>query len=315
MNLTFKFNNLILRRFGNNVQFDKMSNKKRRNRRNKRREKKRTNRRNKQRKKKIQSLDTGHRPVSNHSKCLSDTDHNSIIECFRPKHKKSRFYNNELMYNYDSGDSEVSEDHWVCDSEDSNSEPEADIEMMSKTDQETQQICDSLILEYLHENELYDTAAFLEEKRKNFYTLKLKKEDEISEPLSMIIENFKPQPLIGGIVLPQKCLIQILFFLDFKTVQKVCTRVSKSWLELIRSSKLSREMKLPRIIQISLILEQKDVNAFLHSWKNLRVLHFSSGDEPGRAFIKCLKTHKSLEQIVIPCQIDLYEDGRSLRWV
>ena len=172
-----------MRRFGNNVQFNKMSNKIRRNRR---------NRRNKQNKKKIQSLDT--RPVSNHGQCLSDTDHDSIIECFRPKHKKSRFYNNELMYNYDSGDSEVSEDHWVCDSEDSNSEPEADIEMMSKTDQETQQICDSLVLEYLHENELYDTAAFLEEKRENFYTLKLKKEDEISEPLSMIIEYFKPQP-------------------------------------------------------------------------------------------------------------------------
>ena len=121
---------------------------------------------------------------------------------------------------------------------------------------------------------------------------------------------------IGEIVLPEKCLIQILSYLDFKTVQKVCTLVSKSWLELIRSSELSMEMKLPRIIQVSLILEQKDVNAFLHSWENLRVLHFSSGDEPGRAFVKCLKTHKSLEKIVIPCKIDLYEYGRSsLRWV
>ena len=116
---------------------------------------------------------------------------------------------------------------------------------------------------------------------------------------------------IGEIVLPEKCLIQILSYLDFKTVQKICTLVSKYWLELIRSSKLSREMKLPRIIQISLILEQKDVNAFLHSWENLRVLHFSSGDEPGRAFVKCLKTHNSLEKIVIPCKIDLYEYGRS----
>ena len=120
---------------------------------------------------------------------------------------------------------------------------------------------------------------------------------------------------IEEIVLPEKCLIQILSYLDFTTVQKVCTQVSKSWLELIRSSELSMEMKLPRIIQVSLILEQKDVNAFLHSWENLRVLHFSSGDEPGRAFVKCLKTHKSLEKIVIPCKIDLYEDGRSPRWV
>ena len=240
-----------------------MSNKKRRN---KQREKKISllirNRKNKQRKKKIQSLDTGHRPVSNHSN----------IEYLRPQLDRIRnyHYNNELMYGYDSEDSE---DH-LEDSEDS--EPEADIEMMSKTAQETQQICDSLVLEYLHENELYDTAAFLEEKRENFYTLKLKKEDEISEPLSMIIENFKPQPrstVIGGIVLPEKCLIQILSYLDFKTVQKVCTQVSKSWLELIRYN------------------------------------------ETGPAFVKCLKTHKSLEKIVISCQIDLYEDGRSLRWV
>ena len=146
--------------------------------------------------------------------------------------------------------------------------------------------------------------------------------EKMSETFSSMIANFprstvigdKDGSLMGEIALPEKILIQILSYLDFKTVQKVCTQVSKSWLELIRSSKLSREMKLPRIIQISLILEQKDVNAFLHSWKNLRVLHFSSGDEPGRAFVKCLKTHNSLEKIVIPCKIDLYEDGR-YRWV
>ena len=117
-------------------------------------------------------------------------------------------------------------------------------------------------------------------------------------------------PQLEEFILPEEVWILIWSHLDFKTVQKVCTRVSKSWLELIRSSKLSREMKLPRIIQISLILEQKDVNAFLHSWKNLRVLHFSSGDEPGRAFIKCLKTHKSLEKIIVSSEEPIWLSKR-----
>ena len=122
---------------------------------------------------------------------------------------------------------------------------------------------------------------------------------------------------IVEITLPEEVWILIWSNLDFNIVQKICSRVSKSWLKMIRSSKLSWEMKLKIVYYKDDmdVIARRDFNSILFHWKNLRVLHFSSGDEPGRAFIKCLKTHKSLEKIVIPCQIDLYEDGRSLRWV
>ena len=289
--------------------------------------KNRKSRQNKRHRKKTQSLHYHNSSVSNQS----------IIEYFASN------YNNELMYDYDSEEVfEDSEDHWECDSEDSNSEEseqdreeETDFEELSETDQEIRQICDSLIYKYLIEKKHYKTAELLRVEREIFYTLNCKNDgyqkdekisgclfvtdstqrcitagsnrkrrklgqspinltssydyvaqciryngcccffgpEKMSETFSSMIANFPRSTMIGEIVLPEKCLIQILSYLDFKTVQKICTQVSKSWLELIRSSKLSREMKLPRIIQ------------------------------------------KSLEKIVIPCKIDLYEDGRSLRWV
>ena len=48
------------------------------------------------------------------------------------------------------------------------------------------------------------------------------------------------------LILPQEVWILIWSFLDFKTLQKICIRVSKSWMEMIRSSKLSWEVKLRR---------------------------------------------------------------------
>ena len=51
---------------------------------------------------------------------------------------------------------------------------------------------------------------------------------------------------IDNIILPEEVWIMIWSNLDFKTVQKTCTRVSKFWLKIIRSSKLSCEMKLRR---------------------------------------------------------------------
>ena len=45
------------------------------------------------------------------------------------------------------------------------------------------------------------------------------------------------------LILPQEVWILIWSFLDFKTLQKICIRVSKSWMEMIRSSKLSWEVK------------------------------------------------------------------------
>ena len=55
-----------------------------------------------------------------------------------------------------------------------------------------------------------------------------------SEFSSIDIEEF---------ILPEEIWIMIWKYLDFKTLQKVCTQVSKSWLEMIRSSKPSWEFK------------------------------------------------------------------------
>ena len=66
--------------------------------------------------------------------------------------------------------------------------------------------------------------------------------------------------------MPEEVLIEIWSHLDFDTVQKTCTRVSKSWLGMIRSSKLSWEMKLPRCD----VFGAKDFDAMLSHWNELR---------------------------------------------
>ena len=62
---------------------------------------------------------------------------------------------------------------------------------MSKFDQEVvQQACDSLIYKYLVENGHLKTAELLKEERKNFYTLKAKKNENISEIISLMITEY-----------------------------------------------------------------------------------------------------------------------------
>ena len=61
---------------------------------------------------------------------------------------------------------------------------------MSKIDQEIQQTCDSLIYEYLVEKGHLKTAELLKEKRKNFYTLKAEKNENISEIISLMITEY-----------------------------------------------------------------------------------------------------------------------------
>ena len=111
---------------------------------------------------------------------------------------------------------------------------------------------------------------------------------------------------IEEIILPEEVLIQIWPYLDFKTIQRSCTRVSKSWLEMIRNSKLSWEMKLrntfyyPDVFSASKeMLGPKDFNEMLLHWNSLRLLQFSSEKDFAK-FHMCLNSHKSLEKIVIP---------------
>ena len=113
---------------------------------------------------------------------------------------------------------------------------------------------------------------------------------------------------IEDIILPEEVWILIWSNLDFNIVQKICSRVSKSWLRMIRSSKLSWEMKL-QIIDYEDDEEDADVNALrdfnsiLFHWNNLRVLHFSSEPEFARYRLSLsLNSHESLEKIVIPAR-------------
>jgi hypothetical protein len=116
------------------------------------------------------------------------------------------------------------------------------------------------------------------------------KRPESSLPSSTEIEEF---------ILPEEIWIMIWKYLDFKTLQKVCTQVSKSWLEMIRSSTLSWEIKL-RYTRNSLEdLEVADFNAMLLHWKDLRVIHFSSQDDFDK-FRSSLNSHNIVGKVVIP---------------
>lgn len=86
-------------------------------------------------------------------------------------------------------------------------------------------------------------------------------------------------------------------FLDFDTLQKTCTIVSKKWLEEIRDSpRLSGEMTLVPRIDFRRNQDIKRINATLSRWKKLRVLHVPNGVI---SFGMNLKKHKLLRKIVV----------------
>ena len=63
---------------------------------------------------------------------------------------------------------------------------------MSKTDQELQKICDTLVYRYLVENRHFKTAELLKEEREALYTLKKSKKDEkISKRFSFMIVQYE----------------------------------------------------------------------------------------------------------------------------
>ena len=67
---------------------------------------------------------------------------------------------------------------------------ENDTVKMSRIDQEIQQTCDSLVYEYLVEKGHLKTAELLKEERKDSYTLKAKKNENISEIISLMIAEY-----------------------------------------------------------------------------------------------------------------------------
>ena len=109
--------------------------------------------------------------------------------------------------------------------------------------------------------------------------------------------------------LPEEMLIKTLSFLDFDTLQKTCTRVSKLWFGVIRNStELSGEMRLktnyiipgierPVFVEKH-IIGVKDINAVLSNWKKLRVLYVNNEKDIMQFGIN-LTLHELLEKIVV----------------
>ena len=97
--------------------------------------------------------------------------------------------------------------------------------------------------------------------------------------------------------LPVEVWIHVWNFLDFNTRQKICTLVSKTWLNQIRNSSiLSGEMKILRTYYKK--FEDCDIaDAVMSRWKKLKVLHIENEMEIQR--FGNFTEHKLLEKIVI----------------
>ena len=77
---------------------------------------------------------------------------------------------------------------------------------------------------------------------------------------------------MNQIVLPLEIWSEIFSYLDFKTLQKTATLVSKSWFNMIRNdSTLSGKLALNSIENYKV----DDVNKTLSQWKSLKILQLN----------------------------------------
>ena len=111
-------------------------------------------------------------------------------------------------------------------------------------------------------------------------------------------------------LLPTEVWIKIWSFLDFNTLQKVCTRVSTKWFWNIRNSALlSGEMKLKRTIYNKKgkikNLSDEDFNTLLSHWLKLKTLHLNGQESTEKIKSDILskkinfKANTLLERIVV----------------
>ena len=111
--------------------------------------------------------------------------------------------------------------------------------------------------------------------------------------------------------LPKEMWIEIWSNLDFHTLQKICTLVSKDWKKYIRGSTRlssegiylnldSRRDTLPNGFEL---LKEVDINAVLASWPKLKTLHVSNLDSISRHGIHLIENDdshtSSLEKIIV----------------
>ena len=100
--------------------------------------------------------------------------------------------------------------------------------------------------------------------------------------------------------LPVEIWIHIWSFLDFNTRQKICTLVSKKWLNQIRySSTLSGEMKIFRSIRKKFenFDNNGDEEGVLSRWKKLKILHVQNETEIQH--YGNFSEHKLLKKVVV----------------
>ena len=105
--------------------------------------------------------------------------------------------------------------------------------------------------------------------------------------------------------------IEIWSNLDFHTLQKICTLVSKDWKKYIRGSTRlssegiylnldSRRDTLPNGFEL---LTVEDINAVLSSWPKLKTLHVSNLDSISQLGINLIENDdshtSSLEKIIV----------------
>ena len=90
-------------------------------------------------------------------------------------------------------------------------------------------------------------------------------------------KRYKPatKPFVDWNQLPKEMWIQTWTYLDWETLQKKCTRVSKKWFEDIRNSaRLSGKLTLKTCTTRKKIddLSAKDINGILSHWKFLKTV-------------------------------------------
>ena len=109
-------------------------------------------------------------------------------------------------------------------------------------------------------------------------------------------EEVVPKELLD-FYLPVEVWVHAWSFLDFNTRQKICTLVSKTWLNQIRNSSiLSGEMKISTS-DTNYFEEFEISDAVLLRWKKLKVLHVKSETEIQH--FGSFSEHKLLEKIVV----------------
>ena len=147
------------------------------------------------------------------------------------------------------------------------------------------------------ENQADKTSDGLETENNDFNKdeyLDLNKDEYLSQDSSG--EEVVPKEL-GDFSLPVEVWIHAWSFLDFNTCQKICTLVSKTWLNQIRNSSiLSGEMKIFRSYTKK-FEEFENANAVMSRWKKLKVLHVKSETEIQH--FGSFSEHKLLEKIVV----------------